>query len=256
MLVLTAWVAVFFWLLWLLDATWMIANMLLLAVPFAYILVRSAQVRAMIRWSFVIKYVLFVTVFFNYLCVRYGAWAGPTLFPKVPGGVNVEQITWTVLIIGLTLAVNEYFFSRQETAPANTLARPTLSALFFVGFVVALVPMLRGWLVTYTYLKIGLVLYPVVFGLVIALIPRVMREVILTGVVMGIFNLAFELLALHNGFWTFPGVYIGVVSVFGYAFPVEELVFLVCLCSAAVIATYALYKNWKPVLPPEVVAGR
>lgn len=34
-------------------------------------------------------------------------------------------------------------------------------------------------------------------------------------------------------------------------FPVEELLFLVCLCSPAVAATYALYKNWKSMLPAE-----
>lgn len=255
-LLLTSWVVVLCWVLWLVDATWMIANVLLLTAPLTYILARSARVRAMIRWSFVVKYVLFVTVFFDYLCVRYGAWSGPTLFPKGPGGVNLEQITWTFLIIGLTLAVNEHFFSRQTISPPSSFTRPILSGLFFAGFVVALVPLLRGWLATYTYLKIGLALYPVVFVLVLIVNRPAMREVILTGVVMGAFNLAFELLALHNGFWTFPGVYVGMVEVFGYPFPTEELVFLVCLCSPAVVAAYALYKNWKPVLPPEAVAAR
>ncbi len=235
--------------LWLVDATWMVANLLLLGAPLALLLVRSAQAKAMIRWSFVAKYVLFITVFFNYLCVTYEAWAGPTLFPTI-AKVNLEQVTWTALVIALTLAVNEHFFSRPAPLPPSRMTRPILSAIFFAGFAIALVPALRGGFESYTYLKIGLLLYPVVFFLVAVVVRPALREVVLTGVVMGLFNLGFELLALHNGFWTFPGEYIGKVEVLGYAFPVEEMVFLVCLCSAGVVATYALYKNWKSMSTP------
>jgi len=241
---LVAWTVAVGSILWLLDATWMIANGLLLAAPLAYILLRAPQVETMIRWSFVARFVLFITVFFDYLCVKYEAWAGSSLVPTVDG-VNLEQVTWTALIIPLTLAVNEYFFSRPGSEPPSTVTRPILMAYFFSGFVMALVPPLHGWLADYTYLKVGLLLYPTIFALVAIVIPSVLREVFLTGLVMAVFNFGFELLALNNGFWTFPGTYIGKVEIFGYAFPTEEFVFLVCLCSAGVVATYLLYKNWK-----------
>jgi hypothetical protein len=240
--------------LWLLDAPWMVANGLLLGAPLAYILLRVPQVETMIRWSFVARFVVFITIFFNYLCVKYEAWAGPTLFPTVEG-VNVEQVTWTALIIPLTLAVNEYFFSRQGAEPPSTVTRPILKAYFFVGFAIALLPPLHGWFADYTYLKIGLFLYPMMFALVAIVIPSVLREVLLTGLVMAAFNFGFELLALNNGFWTFPGEYIGTVEIFGYSFPIEELVFLVCFCSAGVVATYALYKNWKSMASPFLPSG-
>jgi hypothetical protein len=249
---LVAWIVAVGSLLWLLDATWMVANVLLLAVPLAYILVQAPQVKPMIRWGFVAAFVVFITVFFDYLCVRYDAWGGPSLFPTI-SGVNLEQVTWTALIIPLTLAVNEYFFSRQKLAAPSTFTRPILRGLLFAGLMIALVPPLHNWLAHYTYLKIGLMLYPIVFLLVAIVIPSVLREVFLTGLVMGLFLFGFELLALHNGFWTFPGIYIGKIEIFGYAFPMEELIFLVCLCSAVIVATYALYKNWKPIIP---LAGR
>jgi hypothetical protein len=242
--VLVAWTLSMGSLLWALDATWMIANVLLLGAPLAYILLRVPQSGVMIRWTFVARFVLFIIVFFDFLCVKYGAWAGPSLFPTL-GGVNVEQVAWTALIIPLTLVVNEYFFSRQGNEPPSAIARPILMALILSGLAIALIPPLQGWLVDYTYLKIGLFLYPAMFLLVATVLPSVLREVLLTGLVMAAFNLAFELLALHNGFWTFPGVYVGEIKIFGYGFPIEEFTFLVCFCSAGVVATYALYKNWK-----------
>jgi hypothetical protein len=253
--VLVAWVIAAGASLWFLDATWMIANVLLMAVPLGYILLRVPQVRTMIRWKFVVRFVLFITIFFDYLCVKYGAWGGPSLFPRIEG-VNLEQITWAAFLIPLTIAVNEYFFSRQGLEPPGTMTRPILMVYFFSGFVIALVPPLNGWLADYTYVKIGLLLYPVMFVLAAIVIPSVLREVLLTGLVMAAFSLGFELLALHNGFWNFSGEYIGEVTILGYSFPTEELTFMVFLCSAGVIATYALYKNWKRMVSPFSSQGK
>ncbi len=235
--------------LWLVDAAWMIANVLLMAVPLAYILLRAPQVRMMIRWKFVARFVLFITVFFDYLCVKYDAWAGPSMFPTI-AGVNLEQITWAAFLIPLTIAVNEYFFSRQSSEPPSTVTRPILMTYFFAGFAIALIPPLHGWLADYTYIKIGLLLYPIMFILAATVIPSVLREVLFTGLVMFMFNLGFEILALHGGFWTFPGEYIGEVTILGYSFPTEEFIFMLCFCSAGVVATYALYKNWKSMASP------
>lgn len=246
---LITWVVAVGTTLWLLDAAWIVANVLLMAVPLAYILLRAPEVREMIRWKFVARFVLFITVFFDYLCVKYDAWSGPSLFPTI-GGVNLEQITWAAFLIPLTIAVNEYFFSRQGSEPPSTVTRPILMTYFFAGFAIALVPPLHYWLVDYTYLKIGLILYPIMFILVSLFIPTVLREVLLTGLVMAVFNLGFELLALHGGYWTFPGEYVSEVTILGYSFPTEEFIFMVCFCSAGVVATYALYKNWKSMVSP------
>jgi hypothetical protein len=249
---LVCWLGTVGTVLWITDAPWMVANALVLGLPLTYILARSGRARMMIRWTFVVKYVLFVTVFFDYLCVRYRAWSGATIFPwTLAEGVNVEQVTWTILLIPLTIAVNEHFFSRPCKVPQRRFTRRVLGGLFFAGLAVALISPLHGWLATYTYLKIGIMLYPVVFILAFVARLRIASQLIAIGAVMGLFNLGFELLALHNHFWTFPGIYVGFVRVLGYMFPVEELVFLVCLCSPAVVATYALYKNWKSMLPVE-----
>ena len=81
-----------------------------LGVPLAYLLVRSPAARA-IRWRFVARYVVFIVVFVDYLCLHYRAWRSDSLLPKLPAGVTVEQITCFTLFIGLTLAVNEHLRS-------------------------------------------------------------------------------------------------------------------------------------------------
>jgi hypothetical protein len=73
----------------------------------------------------------------------------------------------------------------------------------------------------------------------------VTRQALAIAVIFTPFVLGFELLALHHGYWSFPGEYVAEVAVLGQRFPLEELVFFVVLSAPAVVALYAVYKNWK-----------
>jgi hypothetical protein len=53
--------------------------------------------------------------------------------------------------------------------------------------------------------------------------------------------LSFELAALETNLWSFPGHYIGTVSVFGLTFPFEELFFWVLSSSTAAAAYYEYF---------------
>src|SRR5918996_4748838 len=66
---------------WVAGVPWILANPLVLGVPLAYLLYRHPALRPRVRWSFIAKYVVFVSVFFDYLCVRYGGWGGPSSLP-------------------------------------------------------------------------------------------------------------------------------------------------------------------------------
>ncbi|HZV74201.1 MAG TPA: hypothetical protein VFF79_10850 [Conexibacter sp.] len=244
-IVLTGWSAVLFPVCWLLRAPWWLVNLLLLTLPATYLLARSPLARRGVHPWFVVKYALFVSVFFNYLCVRYSAWAGPSDFPPLPGGVLVEQVTWCALMIVLVVAVHERFSARPSAAPTVRWSRTVLSCFFFAGFVVALVPPLHAPLRDHVYLKVGLILYPVIFAVALRVDPRAMRSLLTTGAVFVAFDLAFELLALHNGYWRFPGRYVGWVTVAGSRFPIEELAFMVVLLGPAIAMTNTVYLNWK-----------
>jgi hypothetical protein len=244
-LVVGAWCVVVFTILWWSGAPWWWANLLLLGAPTAYLFVRVPEARAAVRPWFVVKYTLYVSVFFNYLCVRYGAWAGPTSFPHLPGGVVVEQVVWCMLMILSVIAVHCAFFERGHQALPVRWPRTVLSLFFFAGFAIALVPAFQRPLRDYVYLKVGLVLYPLIFVVTALVGVGLLRALAPTMLVWAAFNFAFELLALHNGFWTFPGQYVGWVHVGDLRFPVEEAIFMVLLVAPAILATNSVYLNWK-----------
>lgn len=226
---------------------WIYANLLILGVPLMYLLSRSPELRLRLRPSFILRYIAFVVIFFDYLCVRYGGWGGPSSVPSLPGNVTVEQVCWTALFIPLVLAVNETAFTRPSAARSRRYPRTVLQLVLLAGLLIALVPTFHPLVVGDVYLKIGLFLYPLVFILALSIDRSIWRESVQVALLFGVFNLAFELLALHLGYWTFHGSYIGMVDVFGYRFPLEELTFLVVLCAPAVVVAYSLYKNWKHI---------
>jgi len=97
----------------------------------------------------------------------------------------------------------------------------------------------------FVYLWVGLTLQPSFLILGIWVNRWIVREVLCVGVVTGFMNLTFEFIALRNHYWEFRGTYIGNVRMLGFEFPVEELLFLILFSGPSIVATYAIYKNWK-----------
>jgi hypothetical protein len=56
-------------------------------------------------------------------------------------------------------------------------------------------------------------------------------------------NLLYELSSVYAGHWSFPGEYIGQVTLFGIAFAFEEFLFWIILASTAMLAYYELFSD-------------
>jgi hypothetical protein len=113
--------------------------------------------------------------------------------------------------------------------------------MFWSGMVLTLAPVSHLPLARLAYLKLGLVLYVSTISAAVVVRPRVAAALFWIGVMTAPLNLAFEVLALRRGYWSFAGHYVGWVTVFGATFPVEELVVLVLLSGPAVAANYSLF---------------
>src|SRR6266540_2291793 len=233
---------------WWLRLPWFYANFLFLGLPLAYVLVRSERTRRNLHAKFIAKLVLFAAVAYDSLCQRYAGWSSATIFPfTLPAGVVVEEIQWLALYFPLVLAVNEHFFTANRMTPPRRALRTVMATGFFVGLAVGIIGVLHRPFAAFVYVKLGLLFQVPVMGLALWANRWVLRELLLITVATAPANLLIELLALQNGYWAFPGDYLGMVTVAGYVFPWEEMIFLVVLSAPSLVATYALYKNWKRV---------
>jgi hypothetical protein len=229
---------------WWTGWPWFVTNFLVLGAPLAYLLAQP-RVRRRLDPKFTLLFVLFGTAAFDSLARRTDAWGGDSLFPSLPGGVSVEELQWILFYFPLTLALNERFFAGDDFGPPRRWVKPLLKGGFYIGLVLVILPTTREWLGSYAYAKIGSILYLPAFALALAVVPDIWRQLVAIGLVTGVLNLLFEIVALEHGYWTFPGHYLGWVEVAGYPFPVEELFFLIFWSGPSLVATYALVKNWR-----------
>jgi len=68
--------------------------------------------------------------------------------------------------------------------------------------------------------------------------PRLIAKTAKLGAFFFVLFLACELTSLKTNLWSFPGQYIGLVTLFGLTFPIEEFIFWICLGAPSVIAYY------------------
>ncbi|MCK4805646.1 MAG: hypothetical protein KAS91_00470 [Candidatus Pacebacteria bacterium] len=71
--------------------------------------------------------------------------------------------------------------------------------------------------------------------------PKLIPKFLITGVFFSVVWFVAEIIALKTGAWSFPGEYIGTVSVFSVVFPLEELFFWVMLYAVTIVSYYELF---------------
>jgi hypothetical protein len=69
--------------------------------------------------------------------------------------------------------------------------------------------------------------------------PRFLGAFLKTAVYFFFFDFIHELTSLELGHWTFPGEnFIGWISVFGYRFPFEEMIFWMMMSPLSILSYY------------------
>lgn len=233
---------------WRFALPWVVANFLLLGLPLAYVLLTSERARARVSPKFTILFIVFATVAFDYMCERYGGWAGPTVAPfKLPGGVTLEEVQWIVFFFPLTFALNEHFFATEVKVPSSRSAKLILKTFFYLFLLAVLISSQLVISFPYVYIWVGILLQPAFILLGLWVNRAIFRELVWIGIITGLLNFLFELVALRHGYWEFPGTYVGNLRLFGFEFPFEELLFLILFSGPSIVSTYAIYKNWKQV---------
>jgi hypothetical protein len=224
-----------------------LAEVVVFGVPLLYLVWSSPAARAGLEPAFLVKAIVFCVVFFNYVGLRYQGWTAPSLMPLV-FGVPVEQALWCVLAIPLVVALHQRFFAVPLDISPRKGVRPLVYGLFAGGLTVAVLPPLRAMMDGYVYLKIGLLIYPLIGILALRLGRDAWRGILGITAVFLVLNSAFEALALHYGFWSFSGQYVGWIELLGLRLPVEEAVFIITLCAPGIVVVHALRDNWKGII--------
>ena len=161
-------------------------------------------------------------------------------------GVSVQSLSWAVA----------HFFSSvvawEKIKGTTSIARPSLRrvglcaawAWGLLAVFLAIKAWFPAWLqVHYFYLWFGLllILAPVVVSCLAK--PRFVRPLVILAVLGLFWKTAYEIAALRNEWWRFPGEFVGWVAPFGYRIPIEELVFWIVLFSPSIAVFWEFWNG-------------
>jgi hypothetical protein len=154
------------------------------------------------------------------------------------GIVSLDIIIWYFLWVFLVIAYYEYFIEHDSSKKISPLAKwILLGGLCLDILVVALWHVFPQALVMkHAYAELGTITL-VVCALLLYRRPRLIHKVLRLLPFFTFMYLVYEITALSQNLWTFPGAYYGSVAIGSINFPLEELVVWI-FASSAIVATY------------------
>ncbi len=210
-----------------------------MVLPSIYLMLRERKNYRKIFWSVVVLGLL-MGFFSDFLAEFNGAWHVINLvIPyKILGVEPVDSILGYAFMVLFMVTFYEHFIDDER----NRRLSKNASRLFLLG-IIAVTLLVAVYLesqtilkISHMYLKAGLamMLFPVIYGFSH---PKILTKFSAMALFFIPVYLMAEIVVLKNNGWTFPGQYIGWVTIFGVTFPFEELFFWM-ICYAGIIVAF------------------
>lgn len=222
-----------------------LSSLLYFGLPALYLSIRTPRV--------VPKVLLFSAVFSvlggivgDYIALLDNSWFVPTIFPfRFLGSVTVEEITWFFAFLYVITLFFEHFFDKGKHRlldKRSTLVLYICLALIAVMIYLAIFhPVFRF---SYFYFWFDLLIIFIPATLFFSIHPKLLGPIIRSSAYFFVIGIIFELTGLQQGFWTFPGEhYVGLVSITGHSFPIEELLAFIALPVVLTVVYYDFFDD-------------
>jgi hypothetical protein len=180
--------------------------------------------------------------------IDYGWYVPKTLFPLILGVVPVEDIIFVLLLVYAIIMFFEHLIhhGKHKILSNSMKYLILLITTIVILFSLILVTKPKFLELPYSYLWTGIIFIIIPFVIYILKFPRMISKFVIVGSYFFMTALIFELVALNLNQWTFPGNnFIGFISIFGYSFPIEELLFFMVFFSSGMLAWYEFYDDKK-----------
>lgn len=221
------------------------ATLVFFGVPLLYLLTKLKHVKTNVFIASFFFCVGFLAIIY-YLAIQDNTWVVPSIFPiKIFGVISIEDYLFAYLEFCLILLFYRYTVKADEQKKEVNIvliALVNLISLFAFVFIRILWP--QTLIVPYFYFWGGLTFAFIPLVLFFLKNPPKIKPFFSIVPYFFVLSFIFELTALYLGHWSFPGShYIGLISLWGMRFPVEELIFWMILSPPACLAWYSFFET-------------
>lgn len=224
----------------------LVSTILFFGIPSIYLLFRQhRQLRHIFAAS-----VLFGVVFgfaFDFLAEINNAWSwagtDQLVFPwKILGVVSIDVMVWFFFWVLFAVVFYEHFFEQDRKVRLSSHFKYALIPMLVVVVLLVVVYINKKELlfIPYAYFVLGVfTLLPFIYLLIKS--RHSLPKLIKASLFFVPLYFVYELTALSLGQWTFPGQYIGTVSIQSIIFPIEELFVWIFASSTILLSYYEVY---------------
>jgi len=224
-----------------------VSILLYFGLPSLYLAVRNTGIIAK-SFRFAVIFFIPLSLFFDTLAAINGAYViQNTIFPfRILGVSTVELYIYAFFWILFPILFYEHFFDKGTGG--DTLSPRTKNLVYIMSVlafsVVVVFYTRQGWLyIPYCYFILSSLFILIPTMLFLWYYPRFTKRYVLIAGYFFFFMFIFELAALHNGQWIFPGQFVGMINVLGYIFPFEELFFWMIFGTPALLVYYEFFAD-------------
>lgn len=219
-----------------------ISSLLFFGLPSLYIGLRNPGI---VRKSatFALIFCIPMSIVIDTLSALNGAYVIPkTIFPfKIFGVSTVELYLFSFLWVLMSVLFYEHFFDHGKK---GDLIAKRMRIFLYVVFVLSAVVIMvlftnPHWLIIpYAYLILGTIFTIIPLAAFLYFHPQFVPRFAAIVAYYFSFLMLYELVALATHEWIFPGQFVGLVTIQGFTFPLEELLIWMIVCTPALLSYY------------------
>lgn len=222
------------------DANFLASTLLFFGLPFGYLIYRCPR---NLKKASIAGLLLGVVLgfSFDFIAEFNNAWGWATDF-ALPvhffGVVSLDVLVWFFFWVFLVVAYYEYFIEHDRSSKISPRAKWVLLVGILIAALTVTVWKLAPHLLTltYAYAQLGVTTF-IICAVLLIKNPHLIHKTLRVVPFFAFMYLAYEITALHMNLWTFPGAYLGEITIGALAFPLEEFIVWI-LTSSAIVAVY------------------
>ena len=234
----------------LIKANILVSIILFMAIPSVYLsIINRYAIKKAALFSIALSFPIGIIA--DHVMEQTGGWFLPySAFGsfRILNFVTIEQIIWLFFYLYFIIMFYETFLEKECTCqPYLSKFKPLILISYaFLGLFVIfhfLKPELLK--INYFYLKFGVIAVLIPVTLMLLKVPSLYAKLIRAGAYFFYFSFIYEITALRLGQWSFPAEnqLIGYISLFGFRFPYEELIFWIILGGIATLVYYEFFDD-------------
>jgi hypothetical protein len=170
-------------------------------------------------------------------------WDVASIFPRPFNLIPYENMLFAFLNFFWGLSFYEYFSGDDKNQKINHRFKYLILLFVIFSTLIYGLYFISPQLIASNYFIIAIITIIIPEFLIFYFFPRLIKRIWLSTIFFALVFFSYEVLALYLNYWWWPGEYLITTKIFGYIFPLDDVIIWYFLSTPALIAGYKYFTS-------------